>query len=200
MDKNIEPENDSMEILRKMLESSGVRPAKTEDEIEKESRELGEKMLAASSLDLEGHGTFPNEETVSNEPLNPLTFNERMTDWEKKVFGTASFGSIFLVFLFGFVMAWVFKPGPGKTVREIVQANVPNPGPFDGPGTLQPYSPFVITRIPFNRILLSTNEPYSHLEQCPSDKKMFCFQVKNDPGPIVSDILEHNNQNKGGSR
>ena len=143
-----------------------------------------------------GKNIEPGDDPFNSEDLLPSQhqdFNEKMTDLEKKVFGTASFGSIFLVFLFGFVMAWVFKPGPGKTVKEVVQATaVPNLRQFDGP--LDPYSPFVITRTPFERILLSTNKLNSHLEECPSDKKMFCVQVKNDPVPDVSDILDQNNQ------
>ena len=120
--------------------------------------------------------------------------NERMTEWEKKIFGTASFGSIFLVFLFGFMMAWTFKPGQEKVGQETVQTNIPDLAPFDSP--LGPYSPFVITKVPYShRILLST--PSGHLEQCPSDKRMICLQVKHDPHPIVS-ILEHNNQKKLG--
>ncbi|MEC4683074.1 MAG: hypothetical protein VST70_05280 [Nitrospirota bacterium] len=61
-----------------------------------------------------------------------------------------------------------------------------------------PYYPFVITRLPESRILLTTEDSSFSLEQCASDKMMVCFQSKYNPVD-VGDILEHNNQS-GGSR
>ncbi|MEC4683073.1 MAG: hypothetical protein VST70_05275 [Nitrospirota bacterium] len=100
-DKNIEPEKekDSIEMLRNMLETSGTGSGQKAAEIEKESLEISETMLAS-----EGHDSFTREEGVPifEDPQKNLTFNERMADWGEKVFGTASLGSIFLVFMFGF--------------------------------------------------------------------------------------------------
>lgn len=146
---------------------------------------------------MEKNMEFGQEEFESlSESKKCLTFNEKMTEWGKEVFGTASLGSIFLVFLFGFLMAWMIKPS--ARIQQHINKVVKNPS--SGPDRASnPFFPFIVTRIHGFRILLTPAEPELYLEQCPSDKTMACFQVKDDPS-FLADILGQNKQKKGASR